>query len=56
VDVEGNVTGAQVVDAQPRHVFDREAIDAVERWKYKPATRNGTPVEAKLQRRIEFKL
>lgn len=56
VDVEGNVSGARVVDAQPRHLFDREAINAVERWKYKPATRNGTPVEAKLQRKIEFKL
>jgi len=56
VDTEGNVTSAQVVDAQPRHLFDREAINAVERWKYKPATRNGSPVEAKLQRRIEFKL
>jgi protein TonB len=56
VDVEGNVSSARVVDAQPRHLFDREAINAVERWKYKPATRNGTPVEAKLQRKIEFKL
>ncbi|MCX7512903.1 energy transducer TonB [Frateuria hangzhouensis] len=56
VDVEGNVTGAQVVDAQPRHVFDREAIDAVERWKYKPATRNGRAVEANLQKKIEFRL
>jgi protein TonB len=56
VDTEGNVSSARVVDAQPRHLFDREAINAVERWKYKPATRNGTPVEAKLQRRIEFKL
>jgi protein TonB len=56
VDTEGNVSSARVVDAQPRHLFDREAINAVERWKYKPATRNGTPVEAKLQRKIEFKL
>jgi TonB family protein len=56
VDTEGNVGGVQVVDAQPRHLFDREAVNAVERWKYKPATRNGTPVEAKLQKKIEFKL
>lgn len=56
VDTEGNVSGVQVVDAQPRHLFDREAVNAVERWKYKPATRNGTPVEAKMQKKIEFKL
>lgn len=56
VDTDGSVTDAQVVDAQPRHLFDREALNAVQRWKFKPATRNGMPVEAKLQRRIEFKL
>jgi protein TonB len=56
VDTEGNVNAASVIDAQPRHLFDREAINAVERWKYKPATRNGVAVEAKLQKRIEFKL
>lgn len=56
IDVEGNVGNVKVVDAQPRHLFDREATDAVERWKFKPATRNGVPVEASRQQRIVFKL
>ena len=56
VGTDGSVSDAQVVDAQPRHMFDREAINAVERWKFKPAMSNGNPVEAKQQRRIEFKL
>ena len=56
VGTDGSVSRATVIDAQPRHLFDREAVNAVERWKYKPATRDGNPVEAKLQRKIEFKL
>jgi protein TonB len=56
IDTDGNVNGVKVLDAQPRHMFDREAVDAVERWKFKPATRNGVPVEANRQQRIVFKL
>lgn len=56
IDTEGNVGGVKVLDAQPRHLFDREAVDAVERWKFKPAMRNGVPVEASRQQRIVFKL
>jgi periplasmic protein TonB len=56
IDAEGNVNTVKVLDAQPRHLFDREAVNAVERWKFKPATRNGVPVEASRQQRIVFTL
>lgn len=52
----GDVSDVKVVDAQPRHVFDRAAIDAVSRWKYQPATQEGTPVASTKRQRIEFKL
>lgn len=52
----GDVGDVKVVDAQPRHVFDRAAIDAVSRWKYQPATQDGTPVATTKRQRIEFKL
>jgi protein TonB len=52
----GDVSDVKVVDAQPRHVFDRAAIDAVSRWKYQPATQDGTPVASTKRQRIEFKL
>ncbi|MGO4702325.1 energy transducer TonB [Dyella sp. 2RAB6] len=52
----GDVSDVKVVDAQPRHVFDRAAIDAVSRWKYQPATQDGTPVASSKRQRIEFKL
>ncbi|WP_336884800.1 energy transducer TonB [Frateuria defendens] len=56
VDAEGNVSNAHVVASQPRHIFEREATDAVERWKFKPATRDGTPVASTRQQRIQFQL
>ncbi|WP_130619603.1 energy transducer TonB [Dyella amyloliquefaciens] len=53
---EGNVDDVKVLDAEPRHVFDRAAVEAVSRWKYQPATQNGTPISAQDRRRIVFKL
>jgi protein TonB len=56
VDAEGQVRDAKVAQAQPRHVFDRSALEAVNRWKFEPAVRNGKPVATQLRRRIQFKL
>lgn len=56
IGADGNVSDVKVVSSQPRHIFDRDAMDAVERWKYKPAMRGGTPVESQREQRIAFKL
>ncbi|MBU6246821.1 MAG: energy transducer TonB [Xanthomonadaceae bacterium] len=56
VTAEGATSNIKVVEAQPRHVFDRAAIDAVDRWKFKPATRNGEPVDSTVTNRINFTL
>ncbi|HVB84731.1 MAG TPA: energy transducer TonB [Rhodanobacteraceae bacterium] len=56
VTTDGRVSNAQVVDAQPRRVFDRAAIEAVSRWQFKPALINGTPTAVVLKRKLEFKL
>jgi len=53
---EGSVDDVKVVDAEPRHVFDRAATEAVSRWKFQPATQDGTPVASQDKRRIVFKL
>ncbi len=56
VDTDGNVTNAKVIDAQPNHVFNRAALRAVDRWKYRPALRNGQPFPVTMRRRINFNL
>lgn len=56
VDSDGKTTDVKVIDSQPRHVFDRSAIDAVERYRFTPAMKNGEAVSSVKQQRIEFKL
>jgi protein TonB len=56
VDGQGKVSDVKVVDAQPKHVFDRAAIDAVDRWEFTAATRNGEAMPVTMRRRLEFKL
>jgi protein TonB len=36
VGTDGSVTSARVVNAEPRRVFDRAALDAVQRWRFQP--------------------
>lgn len=40
----GTVANAVVVEADPVNVFDREALAAVNKFKYKPKVENGQPV------------
>lgn len=40
----GSPTNVEVVDADPQNIFNRAAVRAVEKWKYKPKVVNGQPV------------
>jgi len=53
---DGSIANARVVDSQPARIFDRAAIDSVQRWVFNPALKDGQPVQATLRRRIEFKM
>jgi protein TonB len=44
VGTDGSVTSARVVRADPPRVFDREALNAVKRWKFQPV---GSPVTSR---------
>jgi protein TonB len=53
----GAVKGAQVVTAKPEGVFDRAALDAVAKFKYKPRVVDGVAMEvAGVQNRITFEI
>lgn len=38
VGTDGSVTSARVVNAEPRRVFDRAALAAVQRWRFQPVS------------------
>ncbi|WP_417665482.1 energy transducer TonB [Pseudidiomarina sp.] len=44
IDEAGGVTDVEVIDSEPRRVFDQEARRALLRWKYKPKVVDGKPV------------
>ncbi|MBN8728215.1 MAG: energy transducer TonB [Xanthomonadales bacterium] len=56
VTADGAVRNARVTASDPRGVFDREALSAVQKAKFEPRLQNGQPQDSTLRRRIEFKL
>lgn len=56
INAEGRTADVHVVDSQPRRVFDRSAIDAVNRYRFKPAMKNGEAVPTSREQKIEFNL
>jgi len=56
VGVDGVPRQIQVLRAQPAGLFDRSAVRALGRWKFRPAQRDGQPVEALARTTINFKL
>ena len=57
IGTQGEVKNPRVVDANPRGTFDQAALDAVRRFRFKPRSIAGTPVEVQgVQNRIRFKL
>lgn len=53
---DGTVADAKVIDAQPRRIFNREAVRAVLRWKFKPQIVDGKQVRRQATQTISFKL
>jgi protein TonB len=62
VDVEytvtamGTVADAKVIGSKPPYIFDRSALNAIRRWKYKPKIKDGVAVpRIGMQIRLHFK-
>ena len=55
VDRDGNVRDPRVVKGVNTEL-DRSALTAVKKWKFKPATRKGAPVAARVSVEVSFKL
>jgi len=52
----GTVKTPRVIDAKPPRVFNREAIRAILKWKFKPRVVGGVAVERKATQVIDFTL
>jgi TonB family protein len=55
IDATGHVTDAKIV-RQLGLGLDQRAIDAVKRWRFKPATKNGQPVTMWTEVEVSFRL
>lgn len=54
---QGSVTNINVIEAQPKRTFNREAKRALAKWKYQPKLENGVPVaQSGLQVMLTFAL
>lgn len=49
IDASGIVKDIKVTDAEPKRIFNREAIRALRKWKYRPQLVNGKPVDLPYQ-------
>lgn len=56
IDPNGRTNDIHVTSSQPKHVFERAAIDAVARYRFTPAMKNGEAVPSAREQRIEFNL
>ncbi|WP_226911345.1 energy transducer TonB [Gallaecimonas mangrovi] len=57
INTAGLVDDIHVVDAYPRHLFDRAAIEALRKWRYKPQIKAGKPAPLTNQEVVlDFKL
>jgi protein TonB len=56
ITASGTVSNPEVVDAKPKRIFDREAIRAILKFKFKPKVVDGVGVEQVATQTIEFDL
>ncbi|WP_146205081.1 energy transducer TonB [Kangiella spongicola] len=57
VDTSGTLSNIAVLNSEPKRIFDREAIRALKKWKFKPAMTNGQPISSAGQTvKIEFNM
>lgn len=56
IEPDGSVSNPRVIASDPRRIFDRNAIRAIYKWKFKPRIVDGKPVARQATQRLEFNL
>ena len=52
----GSVRNIRVLKSFPANIFDRSAVEAISRWKYRPQMENGEPVSITHMTQLDFVL
>ncbi|MGR9051449.1 MAG: energy transducer TonB [Gammaproteobacteria bacterium] len=53
---DGTVADARVIEAHPSSIFNRAALEALQKWKFKPKIVEGQAVEQQARQTLQFKL
>lgn len=57
IDTDGSVTNIQIIDAQPKRIFNRAARSALKRWRYQSKFVNAVPVmQHNMMIQLDFKM
>jgi len=56
ITAEGRVRDLSVLQESPKGVFSKTVLNTVPRWRFKPAKKDGRPVEVWVEQTINFKL
>lgn len=54
IEPDGSVSNPKVTDSQPARIFDRNALRAIYKWKFKPRIVDGKPVARRAKQRMDF--
>lgn len=56
VSADGEVTEVTITEARPAGIFNQAVLDAILKWRFKPALENGEPVDQRVRHRFDFSL
>ncbi len=56
IEPDGSVSNPKILESQPRRMFDRSAVRAIYKWKFKPRIVDGKPVARRATQRLNFDL
>lgn len=56
VGAGGKVSGASILNSEPKAVFDAATLRAVKRWTFAPGTRDGQAVPVRVRQNVTFTL
>jgi protein TonB len=56
VSPEGSPTDVKIIKSSGNDELDSVALDAAKKWRFKPATRDGQPIESRVILHIEFEV